>query len=91
MKGGDAFQHDHTYSKAVEVTIPEEAIYADDADFITDNINTRNLIEKEIKGILEVDNLLVNESKTEITILERKKKKKKEKSDDYAEPWHGEK
>ena len=35
----------------------------------------KNKIKTEIKSILEVDNLLVNETKTEITRLERKNKK----------------
>ena len=84
---GELIRHDHSYSKVVEITIPEEAIYADDADFITNSIEARNQMKTQIKGILEVDNLLVNESKTEITTLERKKKRKKKTDDNVDEPW----
>ena len=65
-------------SPTIKITMPEEAIYADDADFMTNSIIKRNRIQTEIKGILEVDNLLVNETKTEITKVERKKKNEEE-------------
>ena len=71
-------------SPTINITMPEEAIYADDADFMTNSIIKRNRIQTEIKGILEVDNLLVNETKTEITKVERKKKLKKKK---LGETW----
>ena len=56
-------------------TLPDEAIYADDADFIDDNEEKRKreLIHKMVQ-VLGKANLKVNETKTEFTTLERKKK-----------------
>ena len=45
--------------------LPQEAIYADDADFLTTNENENNTIIDKIGEILLRDNLKVNNSKTE--------------------------
>ena len=70
----DKIYKEHSYSKKIEITIPEELIYADDYDNITDNITKRNKFKENIKEILEKDNLFVNETKTEYTTLKRQKK-----------------
>ena len=54
------------------LTFPQEAIYADDADFITTDKQKQEDLKSHIKDILLEDNLKVNESKTEETTLERK-------------------
>ena len=54
------------------LTYPQEAIYADDADFITTDKQKQEDLKSHIKDILLEDNLKVNESKTEETTLERK-------------------
>ena len=59
-------------SKPIEIRIPEEAIYADDADFITLEIRKKDEIQYGVKDILEENNLFVNETKTEITKVGRK-------------------
>ena len=45
--------------------LPQEAIYADDADFLTTNENEKNTITDKIGEILPRDNWKVNNSKTE--------------------------
>jgi len=45
--------------------LPQEAIYAVDADFLTTNENEKNIITNKIGEILLRDNLKVNNSKTE--------------------------
>ena len=59
-----------------EITLPTEAIYADDADFISRDENQQVLIKTRIKDILLEDNLKVNDTKTEVTVLERKSRVK---------------
>ena len=54
--------------------LPEEAIYADDADFIAQDLKRKEKLQNNIKRILLKENLKVNETKTEETILERKNK-----------------
>ena len=75
------------YSKplGLEIKIPEEVIYADDYDSITDNIFQRTKFNKIVKNILEEDNLLVNETKTEHTTLVRNRRTKTKEIVD--EPW----
>ena len=50
-------------------------IYADDYDYITKDLNKNNRFIKIVKDILVVDNLKVNETKTENTKYERNDKK----------------
>ena len=64
---------------------PEEIIYADDYDNITDNINKKKVFKEKAKGILGRDSLGVNEDKTEDTILKRGKHDRKNKQTN--EPW----
>ena len=52
-------------------SIPEEAIYADDADFITNNPYRKEKLLSIVKESLLKQNLKVNEAKTEITVLKR--------------------
>lgn len=54
--------------------MPEEAIYADDADFITIHDEKKEKISKITSEILKKDNLLVNDTKTEFTTLLRSEK-----------------
>ena len=93
LKGLDVINKEHSYSKQLTTTIPEEIIYADDADFITDNIERKKRINVIIKDMLLQDNLKVNDDKTEHTTLIRKNintkqiavERKKEKEN--IEPW----
>ena len=56
-------------------TLPDEAIYADDADFIdVEEGKRKEQLVKHMKPVLGKANLKVNETKTEYTTLERKKK-----------------
>ncbi|XP_065071848.1 uncharacterized protein LOC135696396 [Rhopilema esculentum] len=51
--------------------LPQEALYADDADFLTTSEVEKNIITKKIGEILLRDNLKVNNSKTEQTEIFR--------------------
>ena len=51
--------------------MPDEAIYA---DFITQELEKKEKLQNNIKNTLQKENLKVNETKTEETILERKRK-----------------
>ena len=51
--------------------LPEEAIYAEDADFLTTNELEKNIITEKIGEILLRDNLKVNNTKTEQTEIFR--------------------
>ena len=53
--------------------LPEEMIYADDYDHLTENKRKKELFRKEVKGILGERNLNVNDDKTEETVLKRNK------------------
>ncbi|XP_057310663.1 uncharacterized protein LOC130648624 [Hydractinia symbiolongicarpus] len=74
------FRNNHRNESLLPVT---EVIYADDYDHITDDINKKKKFNNIIKETLAKDNLLVNETKTEHTLLERKKKVNNETN----EPW----
>ena len=62
---------DHSYFKNKREPLPEECIYADDADFVTTEENTKVKLNNMVKDILSEDNLLLNETKTEHTVIER--------------------
>jgi hypothetical protein len=64
---------------------PEEIIYADDYDNITDDANKKRIFKENVKDILGEDNLGVNEDKTEDTILKRGKHDRRNKQTN--EPW----
>ena len=55
----------------MESSIPEEIVYADDCDFITEIEKTKDKIYEKAKEIMKSKNLLVNEEKTEYTIVKR--------------------
>ena len=74
-----------TSIKQIKISIPEEIIYADDADFLTDDLNHKEMINEIVKKTLLEDNLKVNEEKTEHTTLVRIRRNIN-KDDDY-EPW----
>ena len=59
-----------------ETSLPDEIIYADDCDFITEDIRIKQHINQNTDKILLQDNLLVNTEKTENTTLERHPGKK---------------
>ena len=52
-------------------SIPNEMIYANDCDFLTRNEKTRLRTNEKISEVLTCHNLLVNNDKTEHTILKR--------------------
>ena len=53
----------------MESSIPEEIVYADDCDFITEIEKTKDKIYEKAKEIMKSKNLLVNEEKTEYTTV----------------------
>ena len=55
-------------------SIPEALIYADDSDFVTEDIKVRNLLTNRVADILAEGNLKVNSSKTEQTVIRRGEK-----------------
>ena len=69
---------EHSYAKPYLPQIPEECIYADDADFISNSEDRRSIITLKAKESLATDNLLVNDAKTEHTRLIRTKKDEEE-------------
>ena len=54
--------------------LPIELIYADDADFLTNNVQKDRKLNCIVKEVLLEVNLKVNETKTEHTTIERKDK-----------------
>ena len=44
-----------------ELTLPEEAIYTDDADFMTEILQKKIRIQNDVKDVLEKDNLLMKQ------------------------------
>ena len=67
---------EHAYHVRIEDTLPSEAVYADDADFISEDVKHQDKIKTKVKDILLKDNLKINETKTEVTVLERKSRAK---------------
>ncbi len=54
-----------------ETSLPDEMIYADDCDFLTEDEKVKRFVNTQTSDILLQDNLLVNTDKTENTTLER--------------------
>ena len=69
---------EHSYFKIKQELLPTESIYADDADFMTTDENTNDKLNNMVKDVLLEDNLIVNETKTEHTIIERGKERNTE-------------
>ena len=69
----------------MEEEYPEEMIYADDYDNITTELQKKEIFKLNVKEILGRDNLLVNEDKTEESVLRRNKHDRKNKQKN--EPW----
>ena len=55
-------------------SMPNELVYADDCDFVTEDINLRKLLTAKVAQILAEGNLKVNNSKTEQTVIKRGEK-----------------
>jgi hypothetical protein len=51
--------------------LPEEAVYADDTDFINEDEARRNVVVEIAAETLLTSNLQVNDDKTEHTVIER--------------------
>ena len=51
--------------------LPREMLYADDADFLTEDPHIKKIIEEKAAPVLQQGNLNVNTTKTEHTILKR--------------------
>ena len=64
------------YHRQLPSTIPDEAIYADDVDFISEDVNHQVKVKSKVKDLLLEENLKVNETQTEETVLRRKNKVK---------------
>ena len=68
---------EHSYVK--RSNLPDELIYADDCDFENDDPEINKKINEIVASTLKLDNLKVNESKTEHIIFRREKKRGDEK------------
>jgi hypothetical protein len=65
---------EHSYATKPENTLPDEVIYADDCDFITDIKERKHKLISTVTESLLEDNLKVNDTKTEHTTLKRSSK-----------------
>ena len=67
----------------MESSIPEEIVYADDIDFITEIEKAKDKIYQKAKEIMKSKNLLVNDEKAEYTTVKRgsKQEQRMEKRD----------
>ena len=63
---------EHSYS--TKSSLPQELIYADDCDFVTNDNNKRQKLNSIVTNTLASENLKVNNDKTEHTIIERKQR-----------------
>jgi hypothetical protein len=63
---------DHDY--AMTSSMPDEMIYADDADFLTCDTNEKRKLNSIVSSTLAKDNLAVNDDKTEHVKIVRKKR-----------------
>ena len=61
---------EHSYAAKPENTLPDEVIYADDCDFITNTKERKNKLISTVTESLLEDNLIVNDTKTEHTTFE---------------------
>ena len=66
-----------------ETALPDEMIYADDCDFITEDEQVKRFVNNRSGDILLQQNLLVNNDKTENTTLERHPGKDSAKKEDW--------
>ena len=66
-------EHDHGYFDESTYGIPEELLYADDADFNTLDAKQKDKLNGCVADILNEYNLMVNNDKTEHVILQRGK------------------
>ena len=57
--------------KTMESTIPEETVYVDDCDFITEIEKTKDKIYQKAKEVMKSKNVLVKEEKTEYITVKR--------------------
>ena len=57
--------------ETMESSIPEETVYADDCDFITEIEKANDKIYQKVKEIMKTKNLLVKEEKTEYITVKR--------------------
>ena len=55
----------------MESSIPEEIVYSDNYDFITEIEKTNDKIYEKAKEIMKSKNLSVNEKKTEYSTVKR--------------------
>ena len=61
-------------TEKMESSIPEEIMYADDCDFITETEKAKDKIYEKPKEIMTSKSLLVNEEKTEYTTVKEDQK-----------------
>ena len=61
--------NEHDY--AMQSSLPKEMIYADDCDFITDDIREKHRVSGIVANTLAKENLIMNDTKTEHTVIER--------------------
>ena len=62
---------EHNYAITQNTMLPDEAIYADDTDFIHEDESRKNIVVAVAADTLLISNLLVNDDKTEHTVIER--------------------
>ena len=56
-----------------QLNLPNEKLYADDYNFITEDEKTKSTVIREVSKILSSGNLQVNDTKTEVITLKRNK------------------
>ena len=64
-------QDHQDYQRNASNYLPEEATYADDADYLTLSKEKKRLYLKHVTSTLKEDDLYVNESKTEVLVMKR--------------------
>lgn len=62
---------EHCYATNVEKILPDELVYADDADFVNETNNQKDKLVKAIADTFPAYNLIINDTKTEHTVLKK--------------------
>ena len=62
---------DNQWLEQRQSNLPNELIYADDYDFITEDEKNKSMVIREVSKVLSSGNLLVNITKTEVITLKR--------------------
>ena len=61
----------HCHATNVEKTLTDESVYTDDADFVKESTTQRDRLTSAVADTFPAYNLIVNDTKTDHTVLER--------------------